>query len=667
MSSTKIIPTTTRQNINYINYGVSLKNDYRDINLTEIFYNIDSNQRQKCDSYITKGQIALNKLSMTFTTSPIINNIYYNLLTFNVANSLTTSNKIIPQNINPDPIAIKTKWFNSSNISSDLFTFTIGYSYVVFYCNFNSSYSSSYNPYFIFNNIKFSDLQSYDTTHMLITISNYSDSSNKFIGNVPINWLNSSHQIYFTNPDSTSSFEINAPNSDGIVSTLNGFYIKLDQPFSGVYSLADTYITMNFNYIGGILLSELSKPLSIYSSTKNSFSVIVSRQPYYNIPFLNKSHMYVDLIDNIIAGCPNSNNFIINASFNNVVSLEVYNNTLPLFDYTIDNVINTFYWQNINDDVIYSVKLPYGKYNAQNLILKLENLINNTLYQNTLYSYPFLNKNYMKISIDDQQNITFKNYLPSNIKQPIQSISPSPPPTGVGFSTYILTILHYNHNLIVGDSVLFDNFVADLGISEQYLNGVHTITSIISINTYTITLSNVTLIDNRVATFGGENTFVYIPLKTRFFFESRHSIYRQLGFRGQQNRADMITNYNTVITNNDLYANELVPPDTIIHHTPLKLNIIDYYLIKLNNFNNIFYNSETYFCKINNQSYYNTFIPIKYSPHTAFDINFFHVELFNQNNEPADIDNLEYSLLIKITLLDYVPNNTYINQKLDVR
>jgi hypothetical protein len=658
---------TNKQIVNNITDKVGIRSDFKDLNITEIYYNIDSSNRQQNDVCITNGTIPIQKNSMSYIPS-----YPYNLLTVNVNNSLTKQTKIQLQNITPDPINIKTKWIDNSNISHDLFTFNPGYTYITFICNFNSVNASSYNPFFSFENISFLDLQTYDTSQMSISLSLYSNGSNKFIGNVPINWLNSTHRIYMTNPDPTSTYEINAPDINGNVAVLNGFYIKLPQPFSGVYTLNDTFISMAFNYIGGILLSELQTPTVLYSATKTALTFIVSRKPYYNLPFLNKIGMFVNSIDNIITGCSNSNSFVINASYNNVLSVEIINSTLPLFNYTIDNIINKFYWQNINDDVIYTVVIPYGPYTAANLISTLQTLINNTLYTTAIYSAPFLNKNHMTITIDNQNNITFKNYLVSNISSPIQDVQPPPPVLGNGVGTYTLTILHYNHNLQVGDVIIFDNFIANLGISVKTLNTQQTVASIISINEYTVILYNVTLDDARIYTLGGENAFIYIPLQTRFLFTDKHSIYKQLGFRQLQNQTKMITNYNTVITNNDLYANEINTTNTYIHHVPLKLNIIDYYLIKLNNFENVFYNGYSYFCKLNNNASlltnaYYPFNSVIYAPHNPFTINNFTVELYNQDNELADIDNINYSIFIKITLLDYIPNNTNINQRMYVR
>src|SRR3989344_4487170 len=488
------------------------------------------------------------------------------------------------------------------------------------------------------------------------------------------NFQNSTHRIYFTNPDSTSTFEINSPDSNGIVSQINGFYINLLQKFSGSYSITDTNMTLSFNYIGGILLNKLLTQFpidinhiygyhTIYSTTLNTFSILLDRKPYFSSSFGDNS-IYVSLITNISKSYTNSNSYVINFenTFTNVISIELFDYTFPYYDYLIDSSSNTFYWQNLNDDVIYSVEFLNGKYTINQLLTELQTKINNTLYTNTIYSTSYLNQNYINISIDNTNTITFQNFIVAKLLSPIQSVSPVIPNTNL----YTLTINHPSHNLQVGNIIYFSNFITSN--PNVNLNISYTIISVISSNEYTIQIPNNYLQELQLNVSSGNYTFIYVPYPLKLFFNYSNTIGKQLGFRNVG--ADTsITNFNTIITNNDNYLNELIINTKFVYnsagllvplyHNELQTLLFNYYLLKINTYQNLLNKSDYFFAKISNTSS-DIKYHFKYTSLDAFDIRQLQISVYDENNNLINT-NLDHSFVLKITSLDYRPLYTQIN------
>ena len=83
-----------------------------------------------------------------------------------------------------------------------------------------------------------------------------------------------------------------------------------------------------------------------------------------------------------------------------------------------------------------------------------------------------------------------------------------------------------------------------------------TISSVIDINTYVVTLIPFNLEASRINTGGGVTVTIYSPTEFRLLFDKSNTMGMVLGFRNP-GAADSITPFNYVVTNQDPYFDEL--------------------------------------------------------------------------------------------------------------
>ncbi len=176
--------------------------------------------------------------------------------------------------------------------------FEEGSSYVTFICD--SDNIGSFDPMFKLSNegIIYSDLEKYDTSDMFVTISGFTVTLNglNYFGNVPINFLNSTHRIYFTTSEKVNSLinlpdDINNPYTSAVLK-ITGFYIKLSTPFFGSGPDQSYVVKLIFNYIGGMSVNRMNAEFPIdtnhatgyhkvHSVTKDTIFLQIPKKPYY--------------------------------------------------------------------------------------------------------------------------------------------------------------------------------------------------------------------------------------------------------------------------------------------------------------------------------------------------------------------------------------------------
>jgi hypothetical protein len=272
--------------------------------------------------------------------------------------------------------------------------------------------------------------------------------------------------------------------------------------------------------------------------------------------------------------------------------------------------------------------------------------------------------------------VTFKSYTEAILSKPIQSIYPQIPITGeIMSSSFILTILHENHGLFVGDIIKFSGMISTFGISENNLNGNHVIKSVPTNNTYTIELNDINLNNTRTDTGGGYGVKAYTPNKFRLLFNYPNTMGSRLGFRNVGHH-NSITKYNTIIMNSDEYQNEIVKIEDDIKYfyddsgnchpltnNALNLDGCDYILMHIEEFSNgknisCAKNIETFFAKINLSRKYNHHSQLSVTLSEPIELSELTVSFYDSDGTLFDFYGAEHSYVIQITYIEYLPEET---------
>lgn len=630
--------------------------------ITTACYTINSSSRQKKPIITVSNEINLNQDPLTFDTADIsigINNSKQNILVIHApGHSIKKSDRITLKGLEQTNVSIKTIFNDINGKRKNAVVFTQGSTSVVFYCNFDVEKigtstidtSMSFDPNFkIGNGLSFSELQSYDTSDMFVKITGFDISSTgqPYIGNIPINFLNSIHRIYFTNPDykirnGTTIYSpdtlINIATNGTTVKKITGFYIKLPVPYIGSQLDTSMTLTFTFNYIGGIPINKINAEFPIdennlkgyhevYSISGDDIHVLLDKNTHYtdstnsanstNLSIETQkqfggSNIFLALVSNINSGYSNPNNYRIELprTISDVVMIKmtslIFPNTAKVFTNQIEIKNTKLYWQNQDDgDFIYNIELEPGNYTASDLEKILEAKIYEVKRKYSKISNlstSYTDRNYMKIKINTNTNeVLISGFKEASLRKPIQDISPEIAAVGDGNPPYTLTISQSEHGLLTGDTVLFSGFVATSGIPTDVLNTSHVVVSTPTSDTYTIVIDNFNLLSgSRNDTGGGYASKAFIPSAFKLLFNYDDTMGNQLGFRkvGQE---IAVTKFDTVISNFDAYQNETVFTSTngsklildesgnkiALTCNSLKLSGYDYSLMVIRNLNNI--------------------------------------------------------------------------------
>jgi hypothetical protein len=479
----------------------------------------------------------------------------------------------------------------------------------------NSQYAKiHYNLGYAFNTLSLENLLSIDTTNLTIRLENINGQNNtpQFIGNIPISTLNTTHQIYFYNPE----YPIPLPYPPAIIDPNfynNGtFYIKLVKKFqwlnppntitphniilyinfkNGIPNnlINSQYPIQNKYHQGYLTINHLTKKYNYLTKKYDTYDIFIKIKTNYNSTVWNYMNIHTDLKagNNICTGLvteinqgytlPTNYNINLNKIYNNIVMIKLISTEFPIIDYLIHNcqdvnkkndsftkINSKLYWQNLDDgDYLYSITLNEGNYKIDDLIKIIEAKISNIprikTPGNNIYSNN--NKNIIKITKNFSINeYIFSSFQESEIIQPFINIvhDYSDPNT---FKTYI-TVRHLNHQLKEGDNIEISDSIDTDGILSKDLNQKFKIYQIIDKDNYIIKLQNLNLIGNPSSTKGGNNVKVLSPniFRLRFDFDDTFGAY--FGFRNLGN-PNSITQFNSFITNKDWYANEWVDDNDV--------------------------------------------------------------------------------------------------------
>jgi len=273
------------------------------------------------------------------------------------------------------------------------------------------------------------------------------------------------------------------------------------------------------------------------------------------------------------------------------------------------------------------------------------------------------------------------------LNKPIQSVYPEINTDGSNDPEppFLLTIQHINHNLTVGTKIKIVGAISTFGIPDTVINGDHIITSVPTINSYTIIINNINLNATRTNTGGGNGVYVYVPTLFKLYFNYPDTMGKQLGFRnvGDENS---IFAFNTVITNTDAYATETITVDDsglryiydrsgnlmLLKNNAIKLNGYDYILLAIREFANIKTISDiktlsNYFAKINlkhntkDYMIYDTFVSTTSLLYDPIDLSQLTISFYAPDGSLYDFCGINHSFVLEITSINYIPDETEID------
>lgn len=695
----------------YLNKSGLLKENIK-YKLNTIQLNIDSSTR-KIDPHVTHdAEIKLNNNPLSFESviNQIgVNNSKSNLLVVNCpGHNFVKGDRFTLGGISNESISIQTKYTNINNQKINAVKFTSGSTAVQFSSVFQIETSdgtnlAKYDTHFkVGLNTNYSVLKNYDTSQLKVKINGFTGLKGSFpgVGNIPINFLNSSHQIYLTNPDPTNLISpfINVPDASGNVK-INGFYILLDVPYVGTDPTIPYVLTLQFNHYGGVPLNQLNAEFPIdadhafgyhevFSVTEDTIITKINNVAYYydetksNVQSaFGGNSVYIAKITNLTYGYNSPNSYVVELprSIHNIISVKLISTTIPntskIIRDTPTNNNNMLYWQNQDDgDITYSIALESGNYTPETLKSTIEQKVYNTprfhMTETELTSTSYTQVNFMKIDINTDTNVvTFKSYKEALLKNPIINISPSIDDTG-GEPPYTITIKQHSHGLQIGNTVLLSGLISTYGIPDTVLNSTHVITAK-NHDDYSFVIDNFNLYNGtRAKIQGGVAGKAYVPINFKLLFNSSDTFGSLLGFR---NVGDDIatTPFKSVISNVDPYDNEIVFTETtgykyvynksgnksLLTSNNIKLSGYDYVLLsieELNTATNFGTHSTKYFAKINlsglpGQILYDTFVPTSNMTYDPIDISKLTIKFFAPDGSLFDFNGVDHSFVLEIT------------------
>jgi hypothetical protein len=402
-----------------------------------------------------------------------------------------------------------------------------------------------------------------------ILISDLTNNNLSHISNIPLNIINNFHIVYF-NIDNSNNYDINS------------YYININIVSNESLVLNNIYYNVSYCHLYGIPLYDLNANYPINNERNKGYHIITTIYNNNTFGFTTNyianntiancggNDIVIDKIVNYIEGYPDNNYYKIslNKIFYNVtkillISTEIPNTQKIIRNYPRNKQNNLLYWQIAdNSNNTYSISITAGNYDVKNLINELViqiqntniNIINNNLniLETTYFYSPTF---YTNISIDINTsifNITFYGQItiqnPFKITQDI-----------LNKDIFYIDVYHPAHMLQVNTEIIILNS-NDIGfVPSTAINGVQTIYSIIDINRYIIKITKFNIIEsstNLNNLGGGLAVNIRYPFVSRLLFNFPGTIGNILGFRnvGQH---DSITKWNTIISNNDLYYNDL--------------------------------------------------------------------------------------------------------------
>lgn len=719
-------------NYAYLNKNGLLRENVK-YRLNTIQLNIDSSTRNIFPIVSYENEIKLQVPSgakgplsySSLTTQVGISSNISNLLVINCPNhNFTKGDRFSMRGVKNNTISINTIYTDASNQTQYAVYFTQGSDVVTFLCEYNMQTTDNTNRITIDprvkvgNGVDYNVFRTFDTSDLKVKISGFTGFpyGTQYIGNIPLNFLNGTHQMYYINPNTVNppAKQVNIPDNQNPQQVIiNGFYILLESPYVGTNPTINNVLTLEFNHYGGIPLNQLNAEFpvdvehtfgyhEVFLTTSDTIVATVNNVTYYTdvdsygleIPeTFGGDEVYISKITDLAHGYSSPNSYIINLprSLTNVISVKLISTTFPntskIIRNTPDNNNNILYWQNQDDgEYLYKIALPAGNYTPESLktaieqqVYKVERkvqLLSSTVTSSSTSTTKYTNATFMNVAINTDTNIvTFKSYKEALLTTPIAQIRPTIEQEG-GKPPYIVTIQQTAHGLKVGNSVLLAGFSTTMGIPDTVLNTTHTVVSSTE-DAFSIKIDNFNLYTGtRVDTKGGYAAKSYVPISFRLLFNQPDTFGTLLGFRNVGDDTS-ITKFGTVINNSDAYEGEIIVTDanknqyvynksgnvSLLSSNNIKLSGYDYILMSIEELNTTINlgspNVPKYFAKINlsglpGKILYDTFVPSSITSYDPIDINKLTIKFFAPDGTLFDFNGVDHSFVLEIMTEDHV-------------
>lgn len=409
------------------------------------------------------------------------------------------------------------------------------------------------------------------------------------IGTVPINAINRKHRVLLTRDINTE-----APNT-------NYYYIDIGIDIPGSYIPNATPFSVTLSSLHGVPLNELNADFPVNMNHARGYHTVTNADANFcrfevNTPATSSSTInggilyigqtsitavdaasrdggtgvHMARIVDTIEGYPSANSYKINLrrTFYNVERLRLVSTEFPNTEKVIkalpaDSQNNLLYWQIMLDgDTVYRAELSPGNYDKDSLAAEIvsrvqavkrvgSNLITSEVLATSTTAY--VNQNHSCAAVIDQATSTFKLQMYNEVVLE-RPLVPSDIDYDDGFQR--LQVIHPQHFLNAGDTIVISGASATHNIPAAVLNATFTIESVINSDVYQIKLSRFNpLTNNSNQTFGGTAVSVKSPIEFRLLFNRPGTIGKVLGFKnvGGDNA---VTQYGKLITNQTAYEDD---------------------------------------------------------------------------------------------------------------
>jgi hypothetical protein len=655
-SNARIIPPTIDLQFKYIK-DKNLDN-VNDQIATQIDYiNIDSEQRLMSNNYVIDFYKKLEPNSLIFTDGS-------NELTIKIDN---TGDNIIEV----DNLITLDGIMHIKNV----------------YSNINVQFINNSNIVTLSINKNYNYLNDNLGVYISLKILNYNSTS---FQNIPISILNNVYKVNI-NPNYPDSLSFLMPITFYTNNITNTFFtcdVEIEYFNVGNYPInlinANSPIS-SYNIIEYHRVVRVSTTTVTIALTDN-ISIIDNTILQFN------DNIQVGKIINVVRASPTASDFTVNLTkiYKNILSVEMISSEVPIVNVntsTINNSNNRLYWKNLFDnDYIYSITIPTGQYDFNDLIKTIESEIRKVrrvggvmgvmgiLGVEGEYSIQQYDYNIIKVTANPLINVsTFTSYNQYILANCFINADNSKKSNGV----IIITIKHINHNLTTGERIFINNALDYDYVPELYINTTNGhIVNVLSVDVYTITITNVNPLITQASGNGGYNIEIITNNSFQLLFNFENTCgnifgFSYVGLNVAITPYSSFTNNNFTITNSDPYIlNPTITLDVNTNKKKVYLSNQRYILLKsndvLNTCNTI--NGTTLFYKFNLEPCYGT--DILYNRHVKT-IHYFNpplnkldllqLQLVDANDNIINMYNLNYSFTLKIISILNYPENTNIN------
>ena len=440
-----------------------------------------------------------------------------------------------------------------------------------------------------------------------ITISSVTGVNDiNYIDNIPINLLNTIHDIIVYSEDIIDILSIKTgykvvvdemynyleylkdENNEKFLDIIKNYYlIKLPIKYKNINSeinlniettnLGTSFETFTYpgntkieiNNIGGINFNLINANYPINYLQKQGFHTITKIEndyfyfesaikAYKTIENSGGSDVVISKVISFVEGYPNSNNYkiLLKKAFYNIKSIELVSSEFPSTEKIIkaDGNLrnNTLQWQNIDDgDYIYSVVIPKGNYNRLTLTNTIIDKMNTVERVISDTNFKFYHQFELNIDLSTDE-VVFNSYKEETLSKPfsIEYITLN------NERRIILVINHPNNSVEVGDEIKISGSKSTNGISAQFINTTHIVYEVDTSNdSYSVLLPKINISSSTTDTSGGESVVIRVGFLVRFLFNSKNSLGSILGFR-DVGEDHAITRFSDKISNKDSYELE---------------------------------------------------------------------------------------------------------------